>query len=405
MASFAVALSVCALAVLVSLASSHAARKLPLPGPAVLLVIAAGAAQWVPGASSVFTVTTVQDIASAALILILFDGGLQIGPGAMRRAIGPVAALGVFGTLITAAGMSAAAHYLLGAGWGLACLVGIAIAPTDPAVVFSVLGDKEISGRTGTILEGESGANDPIGIALMVAVISIVTGSGGSPAGALATFAIQMGLGLAGGGLGGIGLVWLVRRTESPRAGMRPLWTLAGAAAIYGLTSMVGGSGFLAVFGAGIVVGGANLTYEAEVLHFHTALASLAEVVVFVSLGITVPLMEIFSHAIWLQGLVLAGVLAIVVRPVATVALLAPTSLHMGERIFVALAGLKGAVPILLATFAISGGAHGAHQLYLWVFVVVLASVVFQGGALAYIAKPLGVPLVHREPDPALRRA
>ena len=325
--------------------------------------------------------------------MILFDGGMSIGWRRFRRAALPIASLGLFGTLLTAAVMAVCAHYLFDFSWTTAWILGAALAPTDPAVMFSILGDKQIRGRTGTILEGEAGVNDPVGIALMIGIIEFATSDSGSYWGIAQEFALEMTIGLVVGLAGTAALVVLMRNVRLPSEGLYPLRTLAAAGIIYGLASVAHGSGFLAVFIAGLALGDLDIPYKRQIRRFHNALASLAEIVVFVGLGLTVSVSQLFDEGVWLDGLLLAIVVAFVARPLALAPLLAPMRLRFGEKVFIAWGGLKGAVPILLAAFCILAGVEDARRIYEIVFVVVLFSVIVQGASLPLLASRLGVPM------------
>jgi cell volume regulation protein A len=190
-----------------------------------------------------------------------------------------------------------------------------------------------------------------------------------------------------------------MQRVSLPNAGLYPLRTLAFAGVIYGLATVLHGSGFLAVFVAGLLVSGARFPHKAEIEHFHISLASIAEIVVFVTLGLTVDLTELFQAGVWLDGLVLALVLGFVARPIAVGALLLPARLRLGERLFVIWGGLKGAVPILLAAFAVLAEVQEASRIYGIVFLVVAFSVIVQGTTIPYVAAKLGVPMRTLEPE------
>jgi cell volume regulation protein A len=272
-------------------------------------------------------------------------------------------------------------------------LIGAAVAPTDPAVMFSVLGNREVGGRTGTILEGESGANDPVGIALMLAAVSLAETNPSSVAGAVGEFFLQLGVGTIIGIAGAHLLMLVLRRIVLPNAALYPLRTLAFAGVIYGLATVAHGSGFLAVYIAGILIGDADIPAKRGIERFHTSLASLAEIVVFIALGLTINLAALGQNHRWLDGLVLAVVLALVARPLAVGPLLIPARLTNGERLFVMWSGLKGAVPILLASFAVLGEVEHANRIYGIVFVVVAFSVVLQGATIPYAAARLGIPM------------
>ena len=372
--------------VLLALLARKLTEHFPIPAPALFLVVAAAAPVIVP------QIRTVERIGVVALIVILFDGGMHIGWRRFRRGALPIASLGVIGTLATAGVVAACAHYLLDFDWTTAGILGAALAPTDPAVMFSILGDKEIRGRTGTILEGEAGVNDPVGIALMFGMLEFATTDGGSLWAVVREFALQLSIGLAVGLAGTVLLVVFMRRVHLPSEGLYPLRTLAAAGVIYGIASVAHGSGFLAVFIAGLALGDLDIPYKRQIRRFHTALASLAEIVVFVALGLTVHVTQ-FGASIWLDGLVLAVLLAFLARPLGLAPLLAPLRLRIGEKLFIAWGGLKGAVPILLAAFAILAEVDDAQRVYEIVFVVVGFSVVVQGASVPFVASRLGVPM------------
>ena len=362
-------------------------ERFPIPAPALFLVAAAATPVLLPD------IRTVERIGVVALIVILFDGGMLIGWRRFRRAAVPIASLGIVGTIATAAVMAGLAHYLFDFNWTTAWILGAALAPTDPAVMFSILGDKQIRGRTGTILEGEAGVNDPVGIALMIGMIEFATSDSGSYWGIAKEFTLEMTIGLAVGLAGTAVLVVFMRRVRLPSEGLYPLRTLAAAGVIYGAASIAHGSGFLAVFIAGLALGDLDIPYKRQIRRFHTAIASLAEIVVFVALGLTVNVTQLFDEGIWLDGLLLAVALAFVARPLALVPLLAPLRMRIGEKAFIAWGGLKGAVPILLAAFCILAGVEDARRVYEIVFVVVLFSVIVQGSSLPFVASRLGVPM------------
>jgi potassium/hydrogen antiporter len=382
------------LVVLVAVVSNRISERSRIPAPFLFLVCAAVAAQLVPGLAGLLPIGLVEQVVTVALVVVLFDGGLGIGRRRFRAAVLPILSLGVLGTLLTSAALALLAHGLCGLRWHTALLLGAALAPTDPAVVFSVLGRREVTGRTGTVLEGESGANDPVGIALMVALLGTSGGSVGGQVGhVVTTFGTQLAVGAAVGVVGGLLLLRFMRYVRLPGAGLHPVRALAGAAALYGLADVAHGSGFLAVLVAGVVVGDEELPYRLEIRQVCGALASLAEIVVFVALGLTVGLRELGQDGAWWIGLTLAVALALVVRPLVVLPLLLPVRMRPGERAFVAWAGLKGAVPILLGAFAVSAGAPDARRIYAVVFVVVAFSVLAQGGSVGWAARRFGVPM------------
>jgi cell volume regulation protein A len=383
---------------LAAVLSNRLTERLKVPAPALLLVAAAVAVQVVPALHEP-PHRTVERLVTAALVLILFDGGLHIGWSRFREAAVPITVVGVLGTFLTTAAVALLVHTVFGVEWYAALLLATAVSPTDPAVVFSVLGQREVSGRSGTILEGESGANDPVGIALMVALIGAGGLSGGTVSSVAGQFALQMAVGAAVGAIGGRLLVWFIRR-PLPSEALYPLRTLAAALIVFGVATVAHGSGFLAVFVAAIALGDERAPYKREVERFHSALASLGEIVAFIVLGLTVDLGTLARSDVWVPGLVLGLALALVIRPLAVGLCLLPTELARNERAFVLLSGLKGAVPILLGTFLLDARVADSGRLYGIVVVVVVFSVVVNGSLVPALTGWLRLPMRFVEPEP-----
>src|SRR5215217_6140927 len=300
---------------LLALIATKLNERFPVPEPAVFLLLAAVASDVFPELGDRLSIKEVERIGVVALIVILFNGGTLVGWRRFRVAAVPIFTLGVLGTFATAGIVAVSAHYLFDFSWTIAGVLGAALAPTDPAVMFSVLGNKEIGGRVGTILEGESGVNDPVGIALMIGMIELATHADAS-FWVVVEFSVEMSVGLAVGLLGGAVLRWLLG-FSLPNPGLYPLRTLAAAGVIYGAASAAHGSGFLAVFVAGVALGDADVPLRESIERFHTSLASLAEVVVFAALGLTIDLTDILSSTRVLEGLALAAILALIARPLA----------------------------------------------------------------------------------------
>ncbi|MHB1875143.1 MAG: potassium/proton antiporter [Streptosporangiaceae bacterium] len=379
--------------------SSRLSERVRIPAPAFFLIGAAVASDIWPRLGGL-SFGTVEEAVTIALAVILFDGGLRTGWRRFRSAAVATTWIGVTGTVLTALALALAAHLLFGFGWHVALLIGTALAPTDPAVVFSVLGRREITGRSGVLIEGESGANDPVGIALLLALLT-VTVHGPAAVGLVTwSFLLEMVVGTLVGVVGGRVLLAFMRRVPLPDEGMYTIRVLAGALAIYGLATVAHGSGFLAVYLAGIVIGDERAPYKGEIAHFHSSLASLAEVVAFVLLGLTIRLRDLPVGDAWLIGLALAALLAFVIRPVLVGLLLWPIRLRLGERIFVLWAGLKGAVPILLGAYIVQAGVSQSARVYEIIFAVVAFSVIVQGGTIPALARWLKLPLRSVEPEP-----
>jgi cell volume regulation protein A len=393
---FGLAVLIVAGIVALAVLSSKLSERAPIPAPAIFLLAAAGLAHLWTRLGDELSIRDVERVAVVALVVILFDGGMRVGWARFRAAAVPICALGGLGTFATAGLIALAGRYLFDFSWTGAGILGAALAPTDPAVMFSVLGKREVGGRTGTILEGESGVNDPVGIALMLGMIEFATHADSTFWVVIREFLVEMSVGLAVGVAGAWVVLQTLRRIHLANPALYPLRSLAAAGVIYGVAAVAHGSGFLAVFVAGILIGDAEYPRRPDVVRFHTSLASLAEVVVFVALGLSVN--RVALSPVWTDGILIA-LLLVLARPIAIAPLLVPLRLRLGERLFVMWGGLKGAVPILLAAFALLEGVAGAERIYAIVFVVVAFSVIVQGGSVPLVARTLGVPMriVHRE--------
>lgn len=400
---FAIIVGVVCAVLILGIMSKDLAERIGVPAPAFFLIGAAVVAEIFPQVA-LTSIETVQRLVTVALVLILFNGGMDIGMRRFRSNAVAIVWVGIAGTFVTAGAVAAASHWLLGLNWTLSLLLGAALSPTDPAVVFSVLGKREIAGRSGTILEGESGANDPVGIALMVALLAAVSGEVATlterTIAAVIEFSLQMGIGGVVGVVTGLFLVRNMQRRPLPSESLYPIRTLAAAGMIYGLATVAHGSGFMAVFVAGIICGDARAPFKREIERFHDAVASLGEIVAFTTLGLTVQLDTLTDGGAWHHGLVLAILLAFVIRPLLVGLVLLPIRLEVNERVFVLWAGLKGAVPILLGTYILTSEAGNQIEAYDIVFVVVLFSVLVQGGSIPYIARRLKLPMHVQQPEP-----
>lgn len=389
---FALIVLLCAVVVLVAVLSNRFTARLRVPVPLLVLVASAVAVKVVPSLHPP-SPGTVENILTVALIFILFNGGMDIGSRRFRAAAGPIALAGVAGTFLTAGGGAVLLHAAFGLAWFPALLVATAVAPTDPAVVFSVLGAREIRGRSGTVLEGESGANDPVGIALMASLLAAGGLSANTAWTIVLEFALQIVIGTLVGLAGGRALLWFMHAVRLPGEGLYALRTLAWAAILFAVATVAHGSGFLAVFLAGIVVGDEPAPHKRAIEQVHTSLANLAEIVAFVVLGLTVDLDVLRRSSVLVPGLVLAAVLAVVIRPAFVGLCLLPARLRRNERAFILFAGLKGAVPLLLGESMLAQGVGDGPRLYGIVVVVVVFSVLVQGTLTLPAATVLKIPM------------
>lgn len=332
-------------------------------------------------------------IGSAALAVILFDGGLRTPIRNFRIALRPALGLATIGVVVTSGLVGLFTHYWLGLSWLEAMLLGAIVGSTDAAAVFSLLHSRglELKSRVGATLEIESGSNDPMAIFLTIILIELLLLPEPS-IGAIVfiEFVQQMGLGAIAGLAGGYLLLKMINGLPmSP--GFYPLAAITGALAVFGLTGLLGGSGFLAVYLAGLVMGNRPMQSSQNIKRFHDGIASLSQIGMFLMLGIIVTPSELLPVS--LDAALLAAVLILVARPLAVVLCLIPFRFPWREQLFIGWVGLRGAVPIILALFPLLAGLEQAAYFFHVVFFVVLISLLVQGSTVSLAARWLGLEL------------
>jgi len=341
------------------------------------------------------------NIGSVALALILFDGGLRTPLQAVRRVWKPALALSTVGVLLTSLITGLAAAWVLKLPLLQGLLVGSIVGSTDAAAVFSMLRSSglRLPERLTATLEVESGANDPMAIFLTLGLIGVITGSADSPLALLWLFLGQFGVGTIAGLLVGRLATAAVNRINLDTPGLYPLLALAFALVAFGAAAVLGGSGFLAVYIAGIVLGSSSIVFRRGIFSFHDAIAWLGQIVLFVMLGLLSFPSRLLAVA-W-EGLLIALVLILVARPIAVWASVWPFRFRRRDLTFLSWVGLKGAVPITLATFPLLAGVPKSGQIFNAVFFVVVLSALSQGWSLPLVARWLhiGRPA---DPTPAL---
>jgi cell volume regulation protein A len=371
---------------LAALAAAPVAERLRLPGPAAFLLVGVvvGLADIGPGEN--LGALPLEEIGALALYAILFQGGLSTGFRAWRDSARPIVLLGLPGTAATAAGLAALAHGLLGLDWRLAALLGIALSPTDPAAVYAMLRGGGERTRPRTVLEGESGFNDPVGISLMVAAVAILGTENGTVSDGVVRFLQELGIGLAGGLAGAGALVVLLAATPRLEHGLQAAAILVGAVIVGAATATLHGSGFLAVYVAGLLVADRWAEQEGRHHAIPEAVASVAEPVLFGLLG-AVYAPKVAGVDVW-QGIVLTLLTIFLVRPAVAAACLVGSGLRQRERLLVSWGGLKGAVPLLLAAYPGLESLPETTRAEATVLVATAASIVLQGATLSFVARP-----------------
>lgn len=329
-----------------------------------------------------------RDVGIAALVVILFEGGLTTRPSDLRR--GGVAGfvLANLGVLVTTAVTGSVLVLLLDLEWQTALLLGAIVSSTDAAAVFDLLRRAPLPRRLGATLEVESGANDPFAVILTVGLLATIQGS---PTWVdwLVYGTRQLAGGVAVGLAVGAAGAWLLRRVPLPAQGLYPVAAFAVAFLTYGIGAGIGASGLFAAYLAGIVIGTTVPRHRRVIRNFATSMASTAEIGLFLLLGLLVFPSELPSVA--LPALAVTGVLLLVARPLAVAVSLMPFGYSWREQAVVAWAGLRGAVPIVLATFPFTAGLDAANTIFDVVFFVVLVSVTVQGLTVVPLVRRLGL--------------
>ena len=323
------------------------------------------------------------------LAAILFEGGLTTDRRHVRRVALPAISLGTLGVLITAAVCALAARSIFGLSTSSALLLGAVVGSTDAAAVFATLRRVGLPDRLGALLEAESGVNDPMAVALTLGFISVVQ----NPDYGVADFALllvrQFGIGIAVGLAVGALARTLFARMPAELSTFAPVLALACGAVGFGIAGVAGGSGFLAVYLVGLALFDMPAGLRGPVVSFNGGVAFMAQIVLFVVLG----LLD-FPHqlaGVVISGLGLAAVLALIARPLAVAVSTAFMGFSARERVFLGWAGLRGGVPIVLATFPLSEGVRESTTIFNTVFFVVLVSVLVQGMTLGRLATALGI--------------
>jgi cell volume regulation protein A len=377
------------LLLLVGILSSKLATRLGLPVLTLFLVVGMLAGEDGPGGIEFDNFRTAHAIGSVALALILFDGGLQTRGTALRRAWKPAALLATVGVLVTAAVTGVAAAYILNLPLLSGLLLGSIVASTDAAAVFSVLRSQgvRLRQRLAATLEIESGSNDPMAIFLTIGLIEVLAGRMTPGLDLLSLFLAQMGIGAAAGLLCGWGGAHLINRVNLNAPGLYPL--LAGACGLiaFGVAAVLGGSGFLAIYLSGIVLGNSRLVFQRGTFLFMDGLAWMGQISMFVVLGLLSTPSELIVTAG--PALLVSAVLIVIARPVAVVPLLWPFGFTAREQVLISWVGLKGAVPIILATFPLMFELADGRLIFNIVFFVVLVSATLQGWTLSAVASRL----------------
>jgi potassium/hydrogen antiporter len=384
------------------IAASLLAARIRLPGLLLFLglgmLLGSDGLGWIDFGRTPEDYELARTIGIVALALILFEGGLTAGFEEIRPVLRPSLGLALLGTFVTAGITGVAAIWLFDLSTLEGLLLGSIISSTDGAAIFSLLRGSTLRRPLARTLEGEAGFNDPVAVLLVVGFIEWIQHDDYGAADMVVLFVSELGIGAAAG----LAVGWLaaegLRRTRLDTAGLYPVATLATVAVGFGAADALHGSGFLAAYIAGLVLGSARIPAKRTVTVFHQGLAWVAQIAMFLSLGLLVFPSELGDVVV--EGTALALVLVLLARPIAAFVSTALDRFSTADRVVLGWAGLRGAVPVVLAIFPVIDGVDGSREFFNIVFFAVVISTLLQGTTFEPLAKRLGVTTS----DPALPR-
>ena len=371
------------------IAAAMVADRVRVPGLILFLGLGMLVGSDGPGGVHFDDVELTRTLGTIGIVLILFEGGLSAGWDEIRPVLKPAISLAIVGTVLTAAIAAVAAGLLFDLGTLESLIVGAAIAATDSAAIFAVLRGSTLRRRVARTLEGESGLNDPVAVLLVTGFISLLEDPGYGIEDMVLGFAGELVIGAAVGALVGIGARWAFVRLDYPTPGLYPVASIAAAALAFGLADISHGSGFLAVYLTGLTLGTGIVPAQRTVTAFHQGLSWVAQISLFFLLGLLVFPSQLADVA--LQGTALALALIFVARPIATLVATLVERYRFRERVMLSWAGLRGAVPIWLATLPVIAGVEGSGLLFNDIFFVVVISTLLQGFTFEPLAQRLGL--------------
>lgn len=390
LARFALLLLVFGVLLGVSVLFSRASERFGLPIALIFMVVGMLAGVDGPGGIAFGDFHLAFRLGTAALVLILFDGGLNTPLSAVRRAILPAGILATIGVAGTAALMAIGARLLLGFSWPLALLLGAIVSSTDAAAVFSVLRGSglHLRKRLAATIEVESGLNDPMAMILTIVLTeNLITPGGINLWRTPIVVVLELAIGVAVGWAIGLGGRRLLMRLRLPAEGLYPVLTVSLASLAFAMPTLMHGSGLLGVYVAGVTLGAGDLPYRAGIFRVHDALAWLSQITMFLLLGLLVNPSHLPSVAV--IGLVLALLLAFVARPLVVAVCLWPLGFARKEIGYIGWVGLRGAVPIILATVPVLAGAPGAEGIFNVVFFIAVVNAFVPGATVPFLTRRL----------------
>ena len=382
-----------------SLVAGALSEKIKVPALILFLGIGMLAGVDGPGGLNFSDANAANSVGTFALAFILFAGGFQTKWSDIKPIVTQGVVLSTLGVLLTAVVMAIPIAFLPMFTYKDAFLLGAIVSSTDAAAVFSILRTQKVGvrGALKPLLEFESGSNDPMAVFLTITAMTWLT-SPDVPVDELAVnFVVQMVAGGVMGYLMGKFSCWAIQRLHVANEALYPVWGISIVMATFGITETVYGNGYLAVYVCGIVMGGGDFLYKYSLQRFHDGFAWLMQIIMFLVLGLLVTPSEVVNFPVMSMGLLISFCLMFVARPVAVFAGMIFSRFNWREKLFVAWTGLRGAVPIILATYPLTAGHPQAKYMFNVIFFVVLTSVMIQGKTLAWFAKFLGIDEAVRE--------
>ena len=397
--SVSIAILLGSLLVLAGILSSLIALRFGAPLLLVFLLVGMLAGEGGPGGLKFNDVGAAYTVGSIALALILFDGGLRTRFNTFRNVLAPSVMLATIGVLITTLVLAPVAKFVLGIGWTQALLMGAVVASTDAAAVFFLINARglRLRPRVRAVLEVESGTNDPFAVFLALLLVEMLMVGDQSWSKAAMTLMRDAVLGCIIGFAGGQVITWVLNRLNLAQ-GLHAPFVAVSALVVFAFANALHSSGYLAVYLAGLVVGNQRTRAHNSVVVFLDAITWLAQIVMFVLLGLLA-----WPHRLvdsFIGAIVIAVVLMLVARPVAVFFCLAPFRFQWREKMFISWVGLRGAVAIFLASIPMLVGMPAAYLFFDVAFVVVLLSLLVQGWTVALSARKLGILFTRAEPLP-----
>jgi cell volume regulation protein A len=381
--------------ILVSIFIARISNNLGVPVLLLFLGIGMLAGSEGPGGIDFDDTGLAQSIGISALVFILFSGGLSTHWKIVKPVLLPSLSLATIGVLITAVSIAVFAHYFFQVPLLISLLLGSIVASTDAAAVFSIIGARniKIKGNITPLLELESGSNDPMAVFLTITLIQLIQSTETSYTLLGLQFLWEMGIGLVMGLLLGKSIVFIINRLKIPIEGLYQVFVFASAFFVYASTNIIHGSGFLAVYVAGMVVGNNNIVHKKNVFRFFDGMAWVAQIIMFLTLGLLVFPSHILTA--FKTELSISLFLIILARPLGVFISLIPFDFSFKEKIFISWVGLRGAVPIILATFPLLAGIEEAQWIFNVVFFIVMTSALLQGWSIPFVLNLLHLKDTH----------